>query len=465
ITTMIFPLMIALISTRLVNAQDNDQHTSTSSNFQPSLFVVIGVLSFMFSLTLILLIYAKFFHSPPSAIHSISRNGNTQQGGMFGTNTRFSGIDREVVDSLPFFRFASLKGSKQGLQCAVCLAEFEDIEILRLLPKCKHGFHIECVDLWLEHHSTCPLCRQRVTVDDLTTITNSSRMMSMRFIIAGQNKPADDTGEAGASSSFELFLERETDGQSSASMFSIGGSFRRIHSARKEEEEEEEEMHLKLVQESNKENIGLGKVLHRLNHQIVVSDIVFKNRWSDVSSSDLMLLNSEMLGVMSSNRFPSSNLLSYQSGEHDQCKIINLREEMDKKCKFDHKLGQLQRSNSNPRSKNDMGFEHSSDTNTNTNLNPPRRSSLIPADKRAMSEITAFSRFKDLMSMKNKLRQCLANSEINNNDDDDDYVREDIINRRKKWFPIAKKTVQWFANREKNRSQQQHFQDSQTLDV
>ncbi|XP_021723735.1 putative RING-H2 finger protein ATL12 [Chenopodium quinoa] len=451
---MIFPLMIALISTRLVNAQDNDQHTSTSSNFQPSLFVVIGVLSFMFALTLILLIYAKFFHSPPSAIHSISHNGNTQQGGMFGTNTRFSGIDRAVVNSLPFFRFASLKGSKQGLQCAVCLAEFEEVEILRLLPKCKHGFHIECVDLWLEHHSTCPLCRQRVTVDDLTTFTHSSRMMSMRFIIAGQNKPAEvDEGEA--SSSFELFLERETDGQSSGSMFSIGGSFRRIHSARKEEEEE---MSLKLEQESNKENICLGKVLHRLNHQIVVSDVVFKNRWSDVSSSDLMFLNSEMLGVMTSNRFSESNLLSYHSGEHDQ--------EMDKKWKSDHKLSQLQRSNSNPGSKNDMGFEHLSDTNMN--LNPPRRSSLIPADKRAMSEITAFSRFKDLMSMKNKLRQCLANSEINNNynsDNDDDYVREDVINRRKKWFPIAKRTVQWFANREKNRSQLQHFQDSQTLDV
>ncbi|XP_021859620.2 putative RING-H2 finger protein ATL12 isoform X1 [Spinacia oleracea] len=429
---MIFPLLIVLISTRLANAQyhNNDQqHTPTSSNFQPSLFVVIGVLCLMFSLTLILLVYAKFFHRRPSAIHSVGlNNGNTQQGGgMFGNNTRFSGIDKAVVDSLPFFRFASLKGSKHGLQCAVCLAEFEDVEILRLLPKCKHGFHIECVDLWLEHHSTCPLCRQKVSVEDLTN-NNSSRSMSMsmsmRFFIGGQ-KPEDNTGEE--SSSFELFIERESDDQrSSSSRFSIGGSFRTILSSKTEEKEE---IHINLEQNDHHHH-SQGKILHRLNHQIVVSDIVFKNRWSDVSSSDLMFLNSEMLGVMSSDSFP-------KEGGDD-----------------------------NP---------HKVDQSSLINTSPPRRSSLISADKRAMSEITTCTRFKDFMSMKNKLRQCLANSEINNNnnksdnDNDGDYVREDLINRRKKWFPIAKRTVQWFANREKNRSQQQQQQQqqgtSQTLDV
>ena len=87
-----------------------------------------------------------------------------------------------------------------------------------------------------------------------------------------------------------------------------------------------------------------------------------------------------------------------------------------------------------------------------------------PSSKRSMSEITALARFKDLKSMKNKIRQCLADCENNNSVN---YLRdEDIIRRRHKWFTIAKKTVQWFANREKNRSHQHQQQDTnQTLHV
>lgn len=132
---------------------DNIPKEDTLSNFQPSLVVVIGVLGVMFLLTFLLLIYAKFFHrsSTSGVVHNSAR--------VTRSTSRFSGIDKTVIESLPFFRFSSLKGTRQGLECAVCLSKFEDIEVLRLLPKCKHAFHISCVDQWLENHSSCPLCR------------------------------------------------------------------------------------------------------------------------------------------------------------------------------------------------------------------------------------------------------------------------------------------------------------------
>ncbi|KAG0514610.1 hypothetical protein BDA96_10G207600 [Sorghum bicolor] len=40
-------------------------------------------------------------------------------------------------------------------------------ETVRLLPVCLHLYHVECIDPWLEAHSTCPLCRSG-TDDDPT---------------------------------------------------------------------------------------------------------------------------------------------------------------------------------------------------------------------------------------------------------------------------------------------------------
>ena len=41
----------------------------------------------------------------------------------------------------------------------MCLNEFEETETLRLIPKCDHVFHPECIDEWLATHTTCPVCR------------------------------------------------------------------------------------------------------------------------------------------------------------------------------------------------------------------------------------------------------------------------------------------------------------------
>jgi hypothetical protein len=44
-------------------------------------------------------------------------------------------------------------------RCTVCLAEFRGEDTLRILPYCGHYFHVTCIDIWLQQHSTCPVCR------------------------------------------------------------------------------------------------------------------------------------------------------------------------------------------------------------------------------------------------------------------------------------------------------------------
>lgn len=51
---------------------------------------------------------------------------------------------------------------EEDLECAVCLNKVRRGERYEILEKCSHGFHGKCIEAWLQHHSTCPLCRSRV---------------------------------------------------------------------------------------------------------------------------------------------------------------------------------------------------------------------------------------------------------------------------------------------------------------
>ncbi|PUZ56991.1 hypothetical protein GQ55_5G392800 [Panicum hallii var. hallii] len=68
-----------------------------------------------------------------------------------------------LVASLP--AFVARPGAGAGSECAVCIAELQDGDEARALPRCGHRFHAACVDAWLRRrHSTCPLCRASVVV-------------------------------------------------------------------------------------------------------------------------------------------------------------------------------------------------------------------------------------------------------------------------------------------------------------
>lgn len=52
------------------------------------------------------------------------------------------------------------KGDEPG-QCSVCLCEFEHGDSLRTM-RCRHRFHMACVDQWLAQSGQCPVCKQTV---------------------------------------------------------------------------------------------------------------------------------------------------------------------------------------------------------------------------------------------------------------------------------------------------------------
>ncbi|RAL43823.1 hypothetical protein DM860_014324 [Cuscuta australis] len=80
---------------------------------------------------------------------------------LTATSALRRGLDPSALKTIPVVEF-SAKDFKDGLECAVCLCEVSEGEKARLLPKCNHGFHVECIDMWFQSHSTCPLCRNPI---------------------------------------------------------------------------------------------------------------------------------------------------------------------------------------------------------------------------------------------------------------------------------------------------------------
>ncbi|CAN6248860.1 unnamed protein product [Urochloa humidicola] len=75
---------------------------------------------------------------------------------------RTVGLDEAAISSIAATRYRAGAGLLGAADCPVCLGEFHDGELVRLLPKCGHAFHVPCIDTWLRAHVNCPLCRSDV---------------------------------------------------------------------------------------------------------------------------------------------------------------------------------------------------------------------------------------------------------------------------------------------------------------
>ncbi|XP_051142193.1 RING-H2 finger protein ATL1-like [Andrographis paniculata] len=78
------------------------------------------------------------------------------------------GLDELLIREIPTVQYTKLHpagagAGKSARRCVVCLNEFDDNDVLRILPKCSHAFHLDCIDVWLATNSNCPLCRSTIS--------------------------------------------------------------------------------------------------------------------------------------------------------------------------------------------------------------------------------------------------------------------------------------------------------------
>lgn len=376
-------------------APDSNSNTPGAGikvSFRPSVAIVVGIFTMIFSLTFLLLMYAKFCHSSsplPAAISTAAAAvGNDAAAAAVAPAQ--AGVPKPVIEALPFFRFATLRGARQGMECSVCLARFDDADHLRLLPRCRHAFHLDCVDRWLESNASCPLCRARV--DDGDASLGLKYPSSARIVFGGDGLSSGrfDGGDADAGSGrdlLDIFVER-------------------VPSARfagpKQQADEE------AASASPPE-------LDRHKHRIIVSDVVFKSRWSELNSADLIALDTEMLRSMSSGRF---SFPDYSPDYSEAKPSLSASEEADGAVPTNTADTERKRLLVDGRS---GGWRCSSSAAVDAAV--PAAARMISSGVRSVSEIVSLPR------LRGAARERLSEEE----------------NRR--WLPIARRTARWFAGR------------------
>ncbi|KAL7594248.1 hypothetical protein Lser_V15G27511 [Lactuca serriola] len=123
-------------------------------------------------------------HNPPG----------TQMGGPGSSGP--PGLDPHIINTFPTFIYSDVKEFRRetyGLECAICLCEFENDNVLRLLTKCCHVFHQDCIDLWLESHKSCPFCRRGLETPLASPAKSSVSQNSTSMHEIQENELLEDT--------------------------------------------------------------------------------------------------------------------------------------------------------------------------------------------------------------------------------------------------------------------------------
>ncbi|KAL8249257.1 hypothetical protein R6Q59_006125 [Mikania micrantha] len=173
----------------------NDRHDDDDANslFFPSgkstnvnsriLFIAIIVLSTVVVVVTMLHVYARYM------LRRQARRRAALRGVEVITRVHYDelprrGLKPDVIASLPTLMYKNndhaQDHSRVNPECTVCLSSFEDGQMIRALPSCKHHFHVECIDKWLESQSSCPVCRHEVELVR-PTIPSLPREPSVRF--------------------------------------------------------------------------------------------------------------------------------------------------------------------------------------------------------------------------------------------------------------------------------------------
>ncbi|XP_010263056.1 PREDICTED: RING-H2 finger protein ATL70-like [Nelumbo nucifera] len=130
--------------------------------------ISVGILLAITTITL-----ASYFctHNDQMPSSDQPQRRSAQRSGQH-TVTIEEGVDAATLLSYPKLLYSQAKlrsNDSTASCCSICLADYKNTDVLRLLPGCGHLFHLNCVDPWLRLRPTCPVCRTSPIPTPLST--------------------------------------------------------------------------------------------------------------------------------------------------------------------------------------------------------------------------------------------------------------------------------------------------------
>ena len=81
--------------------------------------------------------------------------------------------DATVVSELPETKIDDIKKlDNDKKNCVICMEDFKNGDKSTNLP-CLHMFHTDCIQNWLKKQNTCPICKFKLTQDNISNINRS----------------------------------------------------------------------------------------------------------------------------------------------------------------------------------------------------------------------------------------------------------------------------------------------------
>ncbi|KAK8940933.1 E3 ubiquitin-protein ligase ATL6 [Platanthera zijinensis] len=157
------PVLLILLQLLIIANSAEAQTTNINNDSTPQLFKFRPTLAAIVAIFISVAVLGGLYYYSGS-FRNIAPNHSeaSAAAGSLTGRQKAAGLDPAVFHSFPVMLYSDVKNHKIGsssLECAVCINEFEDQDSIRLLPKCSHVFHEDCIDAWLASHVTCPVCR------------------------------------------------------------------------------------------------------------------------------------------------------------------------------------------------------------------------------------------------------------------------------------------------------------------